>query len=47
MTLSINNTQHSGIEFHYAECHVFIGMLSVIMPNVVMLNVVVRKLIFN
>ncbi len=23
MTLSINDTQHSSIECHYAECHVF------------------------
>jgi hypothetical protein len=41
MTLSINDTQHNSIEWHYAKCCDYLNvMLSVVRLNVVMLSVV-------
>jgi len=39
MAVSINGTQHNSIECHYAECGIFIVVLSVIMLSVAMANV--------
>jgi len=47
VTLSINDTLHSNtlFEYDYAQCHVSLDMLNVVMLNAVMLIVValVRK----
>jgi len=44
-TLGINDTQHNSFECLYAEFLIFIGMLSVVLPNGVMLNVVTMRVV--
>jgi hypothetical protein len=39
MAVSINGTQHNSIECHYAECGIFIVVLSANMLSVAMVNV--------
>ncbi len=44
-TLSINDTQLNSNESYYADCPIFIVMLSVVMLSVVMLSVVTPSVV--
>jgi hypothetical protein len=45
-TLSINDTQHNIIDYHYAECCDYLNViLSVVMMNVVMLSVIMLNVV--
>ncbi len=45
-TLSINDTQHNRIDYHYAECRDYLNVsLKVVMMNVVRLNAVMLSVV--
>jgi prolipoprotein diacylglyceryltransferase len=45
MTLGINETQHNSFKCYYAECRIFIDVLSVVMLSVINLSVVMLSVI--
>ncbi len=45
MTIGINDTRHTNFKCYYAECRIFIDVLSVVMLSVIMLSVVTLSVV--